>query len=59
MLVVDETGGVQKGTHTVSVQRQYSGTAGGIENAQVAVYLVYAGLRGHAVADRELYIPHS
>ncbi len=43
-LVVDETGDVKKGTHTVGVQRQYTGTAGRIENAQVAVYLVYAGL---------------
>ena len=48
VLVVDETGDVKKGTHTVGVQRQYTGTAGRIENAQVAVYLVYAGHRGHA-----------
>jgi SRSO17 transposase len=41
ILVVDETGDVKKGTHTVGVQRQYSGTAGRIENAQVAVYLAY------------------
>lgn len=40
VLVVDETGDVKKGTHTVGVQRQYTGTAGRIENAQVAVYLV-------------------
>ena len=43
VLVVDETGDVKKGTGTVGVQRQYTGTAGRIENAQVAVYLVYAG----------------
>jgi SRSO17 transposase len=42
VLVVDETGDVKKGTGTVGVQRQYTGTAGRIENAQVAVYLVYA-----------------
>jgi len=59
VLVVDETGDVKKGTHTVGVQRQYTGTAGRIENAQVAVYLVYAGLRVHAAVDRELYIPRS
>lgn len=59
VLVVDETGDVKKGTHTVGVQRQYNGTAGRIENAQVAVYLVYAGERGHAAVDRELYIPRS
>jgi SRSO17 transposase len=46
VLVVDETGDVKKGTHTVGVQRQYTGTAGRIENSQVAVYLVYAGERG-------------
>lgn len=59
VLVVDETGDVKKGTHTVAVQRQYTGTAGRIENCQVAVYLVYAGARGHAAVDRELYIPRS
>jgi len=59
VLVVDETGDVKKGAHTVGVQRQYTGTAGRIENSQVAVYLVYAGARGHAAVDRELYIPRS
>ncbi len=44
---------------TVGVQRQYTGTAGRIENAQVAVYLTYAGARGHAMIDRELYLPKS
>uniref|UniRef100_UPI0038991EFD IS701 family transposase n=1 Tax=Actinacidiphila yanglinensis TaxID=310779 RepID=UPI0038991EFD len=59
VLVVDETGDVKKGSGTVGVQRQYTGTAGRIENAQVAVYLVYAGQRGHAAVDRELYVPRS
>lgn len=59
VLVVDETGDVKKGTRTVGVQRQYTGTDGRIENSQVAVYLVYAGQRGHAAVDRELYIPRS
>jgi DDE superfamily endonuclease len=59
VLVVDETGDVKKGTRTVGVQRQYTGTAGRIENSQVAVYLVYAGRRGHAAVDRELYVPRS
>jgi SRSO17 transposase len=59
VLVVDETGDLKKGTSTVGVQRQYTGTAGRIENAQVAVYLVYAGRRGHAAVDRELYVPRS
>ncbi|GAA1419345.1 hypothetical protein GCM10009601_16110 [Streptomyces thermospinosisporus] len=56
VLVVDETGDVKKGTRTVGVQRQYTGTAGRIENSQVAVYLVYAVERGHAAVDRELYV---
>jgi SRSO17 transposase len=59
VLVVDETGDVKKGTRTAGVQRQYTGTAGRIENSQVAVYLVYAGERGHTAVDRELYVPRS
>lgn len=59
ILVVDETGDLKKGTATVGVQRQYTGTAGRIENAQVAVYLAYASTRGHAMIDRELYLPRS
>jgi len=59
VLVVDETGDVKKGTATVGVQRQYSGTAGRIENAQVAVYLTYAAPRVHALIDRALYLPKS
>jgi SRSO17 transposase len=57
VLVVDETGDVKKGIDTVGVQRQYTGTAGRIENAQVAVYLTYAAPRGHALIDRRLYLP--
>jgi SRSO17 transposase len=59
VLVVEETGDLKKGTQTVGVQRQYTGTAGRVENAQVAVYLVYATDAGHAVIDRELYLPRS
>jgi SRSO17 transposase len=59
VLVIDETGDVKKGTHTVGVQRQYTGTAGRIENSQVAVYLTYAAGGGHALIDRELYLPKS
>jgi SRSO17 transposase len=59
ILVVDETGDVKKGVHSVGVQRQYTGTAGRIENAQVAVYLTYAASRGHALIDRALYLPKS
>jgi SRSO17 transposase len=57
VLVIDETGDLKKGSQTVGVQRQYTGTAGRIENAQVAVYLVYATDAGHAMIDRELYLP--
>ena len=57
VLVVDETGDLKKGTTTVGVQRQYTGTAGRVENARVAVLLVYASQAGHGVIDRELYLP--
>ena len=59
ILVLDETGDVKKGVHSVGVQRQYTGTAGRIENSQVAVYLTYAAPRGHALIDRALYLPRS
>jgi SRSO17 transposase len=59
VLVVDETGDLKKGVATVGVQRQYTGTAGRIENAQVAVYLTYAAARGHALIDTALYLPKS
>jgi SRSO17 transposase len=57
VLVVDETGDLKKGARTVGVQRQYTGTAGKVDNAQVAVYLAYATGAGHGVIDRELYLP--
>jgi SRSO17 transposase len=59
ILVADETGDVKKGLHSVGVQRQYTGTAGRIENAQVGVFLAYATARGHALIDRALYLPRS
>ncbi|MFJ4680621.1 IS701 family transposase [Kitasatospora sp. NPDC088783] len=59
ILVVDETGDLKKGSSTVGVQRQYTGTAGRIENSQVAVHLVYAAPAGHAAIDRRLDIPRS
>jgi SRSO17 transposase len=52
VLVFDETGDLKKGTATAGVQRQYSGTAGRVENAQVAVWLVYASSSGHGLVDR-------
>jgi hypothetical protein len=57
VLVLDETGFVKKGTRSVGVQRQYSGTAGRIENCQIGVFLGYAGRHGHALIDRALYLP--
>ena len=59
VLVVDETGDLKKGTHTVGVQRQYTGTAGRIENSQVGVFLGYAGAGGHTLIDRRVYLPAS
>jgi SRSO17 transposase len=59
VLVVDETGDLKKGTASAGVQRQYSGTAGRVENCQVAVFLSYAAPAGHALIDRELYLPRS
>lgn len=55
--IVDETGFVKKGTRSVGVQRQYSGTAGKIENCQVGVFLSYVSPTGHALLDRRLYLP--
>jgi SRSO17 transposase len=57
VLVVDETGFLKKGTKSAGVQRQYSGTAGRIENCQLGVFLAYASRHGHALIDRELYLP--
>ena len=57
VLVVDETGFLKKGGKSAGVQRQYSGTAGRVENCQVGVFLAYASPRGRALVDRELYLP--
>lgn len=59
VLVIDETGVLKKGTHSVGVQRQYSGTAGRVENCQIAVLLGYATSKGRALLDRALYLPKS
>jgi SRSO17 transposase len=59
VLVIGETGDVKKGTATPGVQRQYTGTAGRIGNAQVAVCRGYAAQRGHALIGREVYLPES
>jgi len=57
VLVVDETGFVKKGSHSVGVARQYSDTAGRIENSQVGVFVAYASRYGQALIDRKLYLP--
>src|SRR5947199_6542130 len=57
VLVVDETGFLKKGTKSCGVARQYSGTAGRIENCQVGVFLGYATSKGRALVDRALYLP--
>ena len=57
VLVVDETGFLKKGNKSAGVQRQYSGTAGRIENCQIGVFLAYASSKGRTLLDRELYLP--
>jgi SRSO17 transposase len=59
VLVLDETGFLKKGDHSAGVQRQYSGTAGRIENSLVGVFLCYASQWGSVLLDRELYLPRS
>jgi SRSO17 transposase len=57
VLVLDETGFLKKGEHSAGVARQYSGTAGKVENCQIGVFLGYASPLGHALLDCELYLP--
>lgn len=57
VLVIDETGFLKKGRHSAGVARQYSGTAGRIENCQIGVFVGYASRHGHTLLDRELYLP--
>lgn len=59
VLIVDETGFLKKGDKSVGVQRQYSGTAGRIENSQIGVFLALSSARGRALIDRELYLPQA
>lgn len=55
--VIDETGFLKKGRHSAGVARQYSGTAGRVENCQIGVFLAYASSLGQTLLDRELYLP--
>src|SRR3982751_238149 len=57
VLIVDETGFLKKGIKSAGVQRQYSGTAGRVENCQLGVFLAYASRHGRTLVDRELYLP--
>src|ERR687886_866277 len=57
VVVIDETGFLKKGRRSAGVGRQYSGTAGRVENVQIGVFLTYASTRGHTLLDRELYLP--
>lgn len=57
VLVIDETGFLKKGRHSAGVKRQYSGTAGRIENCQIGVFLAYASGEDYTLLDRELYLP--
>ena len=57
VVMVDETGFLMKGNKSIGVQRQYSGTAGRIENCQVGVFLAYATAKDRTLLDRELYLP--
>ena len=57
VLILDETGFLKKGEKSAGVQRQYSGTAGRIENCQIGVFLGYAGRHAQALIDRALYRP--
>ncbi|MFB9239996.1 IS701 family transposase [Plantactinospora siamensis] len=59
VLVTDETGFLKKGVCSVGVQRQYTGTAGRVENSQVGVFLAYVTPTGRALIDRRLYLPET
>jgi SRSO17 transposase len=59
VLVLDETGFLKKGQCSAGVARQYSGTAGRIENCQIGVFLAYASSQGHALLDCALYVPQA
>jgi SRSO17 transposase len=57
--VLDETGFLKKGIESVGVQRQYTGTAGKVDNAQVGTFLSYVSSKGHVLVDRRLFLPKS
>jgi SRSO17 transposase len=57
VLIIDESGFPKRGRHSAGVGRQYCGATGRVENCQVGVFLSYATALGHALLDRELYLP--
>lgn len=57
ILVIDETGFVKSGPCSVGVKRQYTGTAGKVENSQVVVFAAYTSSRGRTLYDERLYLP--
>ena len=57
VMVINETGFLKKSRHSAGVARQYSGTAGKVENCQIGVFVAYASRLGQALLDRELYLP--
>ena len=57
--IVDETGFLKKGMKSAGVARQYSGTAGRVENCQIGVFLAYATSSECAYVDARLYLPES
>ena len=59
ILILDETGFLKKGEKSAGVARQYSGTAGKIENSQIGVFAAWATPKGHVLIDRALYLPEA
>src|SRR3954454_371440 len=59
VLIIDDTGFLKKGVKSAGVARQYSGTAGRIENCQIGVFMAYRSAKGHALIDRQLYLPQA
>ena len=57
VLVIDETGFLEKDRHSVGAGRQHSGTAGRMESCQIGVFAAYAGRLSHAPVGRQLYLP--
>lgn len=57
--IIDDTGFLKQGSHSVGVQRQYTGSAGKVANCQIGVSLSVATRSEHIPIDFELYLPES